>query len=161
MQELLQSLGDLLEALFLMVCFRMFAFSSGAPRALSGCAVVNQAMTWFIVRCSVDADRPSEQEWYLLEVYHADSGVLLGNVTAKGRPMFQVDGIPPATECLAVVFAVNDHGGRSEPTKVVVQAIPPPSKLLTGGELMVSIVPLSFFTQQHICHTEIFSTLLT
>lgn len=110
-----------------------FVEPHGAPKALSGCAVVNQAMTWFFVRCSLDEDRPADQEWYLLEVYHADSGTLLGNVTAKGRPVFHVDDIPPATECLALAFAVNDHGGRSEPTKVVVQAIPPPSKLLTGG----------------------------
>ncbi|CAN7938462.1 unnamed protein product, partial [Ixodes hexagonus] len=110
-----------------------FVEPHGAPKALSGCAVVNQAMTWFFVRCSLDEDRPTDQEWYLLEVYHADSGTLLGNVTARGRPVFHVDDIPPATECLAMAFAVNDHGGRSEPTKVVVQAIPPPSKLLTGG----------------------------
>ncbi|CAN8011875.1 unnamed protein product, partial [Ixodes pacificus] len=110
-----------------------FVEPHGAPKALSGCAVVNQAMTWFFVRCSLDEDRPADQEWYLLEVYHADSGTLLGNVTARGRPVFHVDDIPPATECLALAFAVNDHGGRSEPTRVVVQAIPPPSKLLTGG----------------------------
>lgn len=107
----------------------------GAPKALSGCAVVNQAMTWFFVRCSEDdsEDRPVGQEWYLLEVFHADTGAPLGNVSARGRPVFHVDDIPPATECLAFAYAVNERGGRSEPARVVVQAIPPPSKLLTSG----------------------------
>ncbi|XP_077515992.1 immunoglobulin superfamily member 10-like isoform X2 [Amblyomma americanum] len=114
-----------------------FVEPHGAPKALSGCAVVNQAMTWFFVRCSEDdeEDRPSGQEWYLLEVFHADTGALLGNVSSRGRPVFQVDAIPPATECLAMAYAVNERGGRSEPARVVVQAIPPPSKLLTGGAM--------------------------
>lgn len=112
-----------------------FVEPHGAPKALSGCSVVNQAMTWFFVRCAEDdaEDRPTGQEWYLLEVFHADTGALLGNVSSRGRPVFQVDAIPPATECLALAYAVNERGGRSEPARVVVQAIPPPSKLLTGG----------------------------
>ncbi|KAH7967520.1 hypothetical protein HPB49_025351 [Dermacentor silvarum] len=112
-----------------------FVEPHGAPKALSGCAVVNQAMTWFFVRCSEDdsEDRPVGQEWYLLEVFHADTGAPLGNVSARGRPVFHVDDIPPATECLALAYAVNERGGRSEPARVVVQAIPPPSKLLTSG----------------------------
>ncbi|XP_075536544.1 hemicentin-2-like [Dermacentor variabilis] len=112
-----------------------FVEPHGAPKALSGCEVVNQAMTWFFVRCSEDdsEDRPVGQEWYLLEVFHADTGAPLGNVSARGRPVFHVDDIPPATECLALAYAVNERGGRSEPARVVVQAIPPPSKLLTSG----------------------------
>ncbi|KAL3193975.1 hypothetical protein MRX96_046139, partial [Rhipicephalus microplus] len=113
-----------------------FVEPHGAPKALSGCSVVNQAMTWFFVRCSEDdsEDRPVGQEWYLLEVFHADTGAPLGNVSSRGRPVFHVDDIPPATECLALAYAVNERGGRSEPARVVVQAIPPPSKLLTSGE---------------------------
>ncbi|XP_064474680.1 hemicentin-1-like isoform X3 [Ornithodoros turicata] len=102
----------------------------GGPKSLSGCLVVNQATTWFLVECTLEVDRPDE--WYSLEVFHADSGHLLANVTSLRRPTFRVGPIPPATECLALAFAVNDRG-RSQPQKVVVRAIPPPSKLLTSS----------------------------
>ncbi|KAH9370697.1 hypothetical protein HPB48_013996 [Haemaphysalis longicornis] len=140
-----------------------FVEPHGAPKALSGCSVVNQAMTWFFVRCAEDdaEDRPTGQEWYLLEVFHADTGALLGNVSSRGRPVFQVDAIPPATECLALAYAVNERGGRSEPARVVVQAIPPPSKLLTGGVFLRSFndAPYSVFIMSS--ETSCCETLLT
>lgn len=53
--------------------------------------------------------------------------------TFLASPIFiQVGDIPDATECIALVFAVNEKG-RSEPSRVIVQAISPPSKLLTSG----------------------------
>lgn len=44
----------------------------------------------------------------------------------------QVVDLPDATECIAQVFAANEKG-RSDPSRVIIQAISPPSKLLTSG----------------------------
>ncbi|XP_064474754.1 nephrin-like [Ornithodoros turicata] len=108
-----------------------FVEPQGVPKAHSQCAVVNQATSWFVLEC---AQRPGERAWYQLEVYHADTGRLLSNASSLvgERPHFRVRNIPPATECLARVYVVNERG-RSEPTTIVVRAIPPPSKLLTSG----------------------------
>lgn len=62
-----------------------------------------------------------------------DTGALLFNATSETDAAFEVRGLPEATECIALVYAQNENG-RSEPAKVVVKAISPPSKLLTNGK---------------------------
>lgn len=80
----------------------------------------------------LDSERGS-----LLQVRHADTNVLLANLTSENDAVFQVRGIPESTECIALVFAFNEKG-RSEPIRVMIQAISPPSKLLTNSECLCS-----------------------
>ena len=72
------------------------------------------------------------------QVRHADTNALLANLTSENDAVFQVRGIPESTECIALVFAFNEKG-RSEPTRVMIQAISPPSKLLTNSEWCSSV----------------------
>lgn len=65
-----------------------------------------------------------------------DTGTLLFNATSDSDAAFEVRGLPEGIECIAFVFAQNDNG-RSEPAKVIIKAISPPSKLLTNGEFFV------------------------
>lgn len=66
------------------------------------------------------------------QVRHADSGVLLFNASSDRDAAFEVRGLPEATECIVLIFARNEKG-RSEPARVIIKAISPPSKLLTNG----------------------------
>ncbi|XP_028966572.1 hemicentin-1 [Galendromus occidentalis] len=109
----------------------------GAPPVLGDCQVVNQAQSWFFLECDTSS-REHLSESYQLEVRHADTNVLLANLTSQNDAVFQVRGIPDSTECIALVFAFNEKG-RSEPTRVMIQAISPPSKLLTNSVVETSV----------------------
>ncbi|XP_022664491.1 uncharacterized protein LOC111251772 isoform X1 [Varroa destructor] len=104
----------------------------GVPPVLENCQVVNQAQSWFFLECdSIRQVDDKSKEFYVLELYNADNGKLLANLTSD-EPAFQVVDLPDATECIAQVFAANEKG-RSDPSRVIIQAISPPSKLLTSG----------------------------
>ncbi|OQR79243.1 kin of IRRE protein 1-like [Tropilaelaps mercedesae] len=105
--------------------------AGGVPPVLEECQVVNQAQSWFFLECDTSS-REHVAEIYQVEVRHADSGALLFNASSEGDAAFEVRGLPEATECIALVFARNEKG-RSEPARVVIKAISPPSKLLTNG----------------------------
>jgi hypothetical protein len=50
---------------------------------------------------------------YWLQLYNADSGVLLRNMSNKASPHFNVSGIDPSTRVAAIVMTINRQG-RSE-----------------------------------------------
>ena len=62
----------------------------GVPTQLEGCQVVNQAQSWFFLECdSIREDVDKSKEFYLLEVFNADTQELFVNVTSD-EPVFQV-----------------------------------------------------------------------
>ncbi|XP_022689879.1 hemicentin-2-like [Varroa jacobsoni] len=109
----------------------------GVPPALEECQVVNQAQSWFFLECDTSS-REHIAEIYQVEVRHADSGVLLFNASSDRDAAFEVRGLPEATECIVLIFARNEKG-RSEPARVIIKAISPPSKLLTNGVVETSV----------------------
>lgn len=64
--------------------------NAGVPPILEDCQVVNQAQSWFFLECdSIREVDDKSKEFYVLELYNADNGQLLINITSD-EPAFQV-----------------------------------------------------------------------
>ena len=61
-----------------------------------------------------DVSMSGSSNVYWLQLYNADTGVLLRNISNKAAPHFNVTGIDPSTRVAAVVITTNRQG-RSEP----------------------------------------------
>lgn len=61
-----------------------------------------------------DVSMSGSSNVYWLQLYNADTGVLLRNMSTKVAPHFNVSGIDPNTRVAAVVLTTNRQG-RSEP----------------------------------------------
>lgn len=87
---------DRLDRLFVHGCAYAYTLSPisrlnpGVPPVLENCQVVNQAQSWFFLECdSIREVDDKSKEFYVLELYNADNGKLLANLTSD-EPAFQV-----------------------------------------------------------------------
>ena len=76
--------------------------------------MVNQAQSWFFLECdSTRADVDKSKEFYLLEVFNADTQELFVNVTSD-EPVFQVSCMSVGTKCWSRAFGEHLHENEIE-----------------------------------------------
>lgn len=104
---------------------------AGQPSPLRNCMVYNQSLEGFTVGCLPGDDGGLEQQFYL-EVFQADQGQLIVNLTQSGGTIdrqlddsveFTVTEVPAANSFVLVLYAANAKG-RSNYVTLSAQTVP-------------------------------------